>query len=407
MYEDEKYYLERRFVEMSIQNCRVTVVCCYNNVGEYNSFKESIAKQSESAVVVGIDNTEKKYSSCAQAFNSSLSELCTQYVIFSHQDIEFTSHNTLELFVNQMETFCENSILGVAGAIKEKDRNSVYTNIVHGKDDICCKAGKPIVDEYGSVTIEPVECETVDECFFGGTSSYFREHLFDEESCDTWHLYAVEQCLRIRASGGKVYTSGIELWHKSQGNVTPDFFVNLDRLVKKYEQSFEYITTTCTITGTDPLYMRASSDLRTLEQKCAELIRQNQDLQKKLQMEYPQSFLLEQQLCSIYNSRSWKLTAPLRKFTAFAKENKIVRTVNKVRNYYKVYGLRATLDKIINKCTGKRETIESIHCPSKRNSSSGSLPTGSARMGDFFLMKLCSVGAILRQGKKFSSSVMS
>lgn len=47
----------------------VTIICCYNNLKQYKTFTESLAKQTTEYELIGIDNTKSKYTSCSKAFN--------------------------------------------------------------------------------------------------------------------------------------------------------------------------------------------------------------------------------------------------------------------------------------------------------------------------------------------------
>lgn len=258
---------------------RVTIVCCYNNEEEFAKFKDSIMSQTEPAAVLGIENFGNRFSSCAKALNSVLHSIETPYVIFSHQDILLTNRCMLETFTDQLEGLGKFDILGVAGAVKNGTDSLVYTNIYHGIDDSRCKPGIRIVDSDGQETVTPIEVESIDECFFGGATELFRENPFDEEICDAWHLYAVEYSLFVRSKGGRVFSSGVELWHKSKGNLTPDFFSTLCLLAKKYGSKARYITTTCAHIETDPVFIRCYQDYHKKDEQLRWFIKESQDKQ--------------------------------------------------------------------------------------------------------------------------------
>lgn len=77
----------------------VTIICCYNNLKQYKTFTESLAKQTTEYELIGIDNTKSKYTSCSKAFNIHMMDIKTPYVIFCHQDIEFTDSNNISDFI--------------------------------------------------------------------------------------------------------------------------------------------------------------------------------------------------------------------------------------------------------------------------------------------------------------------
>lgn len=258
---------------------RVTIVCCYNNEEEFAKFKDNVMSQTEPAAVLGVENFGNRFSSCAKALNSVLNSIETPYVIFSHQDILLTDRGMLETFTNQLEGLGKFDILGVAGAVKNGTDSLVYTNIYHGIDDSRCKPGIRIVDSDGQESVTPIEVESIDECFFGAATELFRENPFDEEICDAWHLYAVEYSLFVRSKGGRVFSSGVELWHKSKGNLTPDFFSTLCLLAKKYGPKERYITTTCAHIETDPVFIRCYQDYHKKDEQLRWFIKESQDKQ--------------------------------------------------------------------------------------------------------------------------------
>lgn len=262
---------------------RVTIVCCYNNEKEFNNFKNSVMSQTEPAVVLGIENSGNRFSSCAKALNSVLHSIETPYVIFSHQDILLTNRGMLKTFTDQLEDLGKFDILGVAGAVKNGTDSLVYTNIYHGIDDFKCKPGIRIVDSDRQETVTPIEVESIDECFFAGATDLFRENPFDEEICDAWHLYAVAYSLFVRSKGGRALASGVELWHKSKGNLTPDFFTTLCQLAEKYGSSTRYITTTCAHIETDPLFIRYYKDYHKKDEQLRWFIKESQDKEAQIE----------------------------------------------------------------------------------------------------------------------------
>lgn len=223
---------------------RVTVVCCYNNLEEYESLIKSIYTQNEQCAVIGINNTQNNsFSSCSLAFNSVIKKIKTKYVIFSHQDITFSNQHVIRDFVDYLENIPRNSILGVAG--RRIDDKYTRTNVKY-KDG----------DKYaGSLRVNGLEeCFSIDECFFGGETDRFLQHPFNEQICNNWHLYAVEQCLWGNTHGFKTYVCDIELVHTSQGVTSNAFYRNYFKLCRFYKKSFSEIATTCVYSKTDLLH---------------------------------------------------------------------------------------------------------------------------------------------------------
>ena len=76
----------------------VTVVCCYNDPKQYRKLTEDLARQHYNYTLIGIDNCGKQYSSCAKALNAATAQVKTEYVIYSHQDIELPDADMLGNF---------------------------------------------------------------------------------------------------------------------------------------------------------------------------------------------------------------------------------------------------------------------------------------------------------------------
>lgn len=257
------------------QNKMVTIVCCYNDSRQYQKFCTSLENQNVAYELVGIDNRAQQFSSCSSALNAAISSVNTEYVIYSHQDIELPEPDMLERFLAYLGQTGENDIVGVAGAvdaaaaaeqgrqIPEDVREGTYvvSNVRHG--DEMEKAGE--TDFSGMQS-----CDSVDECFFGGHTAFFQEYPFDEELCDNWHLYAVDRCLFTRMRGNRVYVCDIPLLHYSSGKINHLYNRNFYRIAQRYArgrntkrdagrrgtedgraEGFAWIRTVCGSAGTD------------------------------------------------------------------------------------------------------------------------------------------------------------
>ncbi len=172
----------------------VTIVCCYNNLKTYNDFVNTLKAQTCPCEIIGIDNRDNKaFTSCAGAYNSVKDQINTKYVIYSHQDILLTEPDTLAKFVSYLDRINADDILGVAGA--RADIIGFYSNIKH----VLSTSGKIVDAGWYPVKGGIMECDTVDECFFGGYAEHFKKYPFDEVVCSNWHLYAVEACLHTKS----------------------------------------------------------------------------------------------------------------------------------------------------------------------------------------------------------------
>lgn len=259
----------------------VTIVCCYNDSEQYGRLCASLETQNLAYELIGIDNRGKKFSSCSKALNSVISQVQTEYLIYSHQDIELPETDMLERFVNYLAQIGGADILGVAGAaettqvlgkadasqmlekgriegrIGDKDGTCVLSHVRHGES--LMSAGEV---EYEGL----VECDTIDECFFGGRTEIFEQEPLDEAICDNWHLYAVERCLKARARGNKVWVCDLPLLHYSVGKINHAYNENFRRIAAHYakisarkgqknaEIPIKYMRTVCGSARTDFLH---------------------------------------------------------------------------------------------------------------------------------------------------------
>ena len=99
---------------------------------------------------------------------------------------------------------------------------------------------------FGEISnlMEATQCETVDEFAF-----VIPKNIFDENPFITfypsWHLYAVEYCLRMRSIGHRVCVFPLSVWHRSEGDsFDPSYFKTIKPIARKYRYEFKKISTT-------------------------------------------------------------------------------------------------------------------------------------------------------------------
>ena len=225
----------------------ITIVCCYNNENIYNNFADTLKTQTCKYDLIGINNIgNKNFSSCASAYNSVLKQVRTKYVIFSHQDILLNEPDTLAKFLSYLEQIGQHDILGVAGV--KFNESGVFTNILHRWNTTGEISYAGDFRVRGSI----MQCDTVDECFFGGLTEHFANNEFDEKICDNWHLYAADSCLHTKQKyAGGALICDIKLLHLSSGNVSFSFHYGFYKLCRKYAKNFPLIKTTCSQCKTD------------------------------------------------------------------------------------------------------------------------------------------------------------
>ncbi len=214
---------------------RVSVICIYNNPRQLEEcLIKSLHRQDIEYELILVDGSKNEFSSCAAALNYGVKKSMGEILIFSHQDIVLKKTDELKRFVEYIEIMPECTIVGAAGAL-EKKRNNIgnYTT------------GMQINNELVKKFLSPVQVACVDECFFGMKRSTYDRHEFNENLCDDWHLYAVEQCLFHRSHRGSIIVYPIEIHHLSQGKITCVYMDGLVRLVDVYGKDFKYLWTTC------------------------------------------------------------------------------------------------------------------------------------------------------------------
>ena len=210
-----------------------TIIVISNKEYVLKEYKKCLQTQKnvEYQLIV-IDNTKKIYKSARKAFNSVLDQAYYETVVFSHPDIRFISENALFEILQMTEEIADFGVCGIAGC-QGGEEWKILSNIIHG--DKKKEAGKKIK--------QAIEVQTVDECFFLMKRETIQELRFTDE--EGWHLYAVEQCLRMIDKGKKNYVVPAKIWHLSDGrSLDPTYMNILERIINKYRTNMGYINTT-------------------------------------------------------------------------------------------------------------------------------------------------------------------
>lgn len=211
----------------------ISVICCYSDQELLNSMlAKSLKKQNCEYETIFVDNTNGRFTSAAAALNFGFSQSKGEYVIFAHQDITFNDLHLLEKIKFNIDLLKGNVIVGLAGV---KEKNKVYTNIKHGVNH----------EFAGKCRLEtPIKIQTLDEVLIATKRKVFEEFMFDEVSCDNWHLYGVDLCLSAKKRGVDSYVIPLEIYHKSTGNVDDNYLKTLGKVVKKHKKYYKNFVTT-------------------------------------------------------------------------------------------------------------------------------------------------------------------
>jgi hypothetical protein len=193
-----------------------------------------------------IDNTQRKYKSCAEAYNQELEQHWSELgsiLVFCHQDIAFCNDAfflariVLELSSNP------NQVLGFAG-MPQGGRTVSNLQYLNTKQFIT-----------RTQVAEKTEVCSLDECCFAMTRDMYQQIRFDEVVCNHWHLYAADFCYAARrALNAKSYVLPEIIYHKYDGSsglyVDNDFVRTMWKMTRKYHRDFATIDTSCYVVST-------------------------------------------------------------------------------------------------------------------------------------------------------------
>ncbi|HEY3361717.1 MAG TPA: glycosyltransferase [Methanosarcina sp.] len=229
----------------------ISVVCVYNDKKIFNDFLlKSLKNQNAKFELIGIDNTSNEFKSAAEALNYGGKKATNKYIMFAHQDVSFLPKTWLKDIEKLLDPISNLGIAGVAGMSESGSSNTERGRniITHG---ISREAWS-----WGNRIQKPVPVQTLDECLVIIPKSTFDVLMFDEKTCDGWHLYAVDYCLSAKEKGFNVYVLPVDLYHLSSavsnkrfqswiGPLPDEYYVTLDSLIKKHRDKFKRIYTTC------------------------------------------------------------------------------------------------------------------------------------------------------------------
>ncbi len=222
----------------------ISIVCCYNNKKILDDFlMSSLKNQNDQYQLLLVDNTNNSYSSVAKAYNSVLSQIEGDNVLFCHQDFAFKDSSQLR-DIEKVLNKNKKAVIGFCGMDSE---GKVYSNLM-------CKGS----DEYitKNRVSQTMSVESVDECCFGMSKEWLDlVGNFDEDVCDNWHLYATDYCYRTKIKGGEVLLLEDECYHKdtkaSSSEVTKEYLSSLKKLRKKYKGAYKTIYSPCYLVSTN------------------------------------------------------------------------------------------------------------------------------------------------------------
>jgi len=214
-------------------NSKVSVICCYNDKKVLTNMLEySLNNQDIEIERIFIDNTRNQYSSSAAALNAGANNSSGDILIFVHQDIALNNNETISRVIDYLKER-HPCILGFAG--KGAD-NFLYSNMKQGSDN----------DYAGEKQIASTkQVQTLDESFVAIEKTLFMKYLFDEQTCNNWHLYVVDLCLTFGENNIPSYVVPCDAYHLSKGNIGTAFYKSLIPVVRKHHAYYSIIYATC------------------------------------------------------------------------------------------------------------------------------------------------------------------
>ncbi|MFE6646211.1 glycosyltransferase [Nocardioides sp. NPDC057772] len=182
----------------------VSIVCVYNDPAVLESCLAASVKAgtgaSRQTELIPVDNVSGAFASAGAALNHGARLARNEVVVFAHQDVYLHSLPALEAAASAV---LADPAIGVLGAVGVSHRGEVIG------------AMRDRVVPLGRSTSVPMDVDTLDEVLFMVTRSRVLREPLSESPDLAWHAYAVEYCLRMRASGRRAAAVDIPLTHNS------------------------------------------------------------------------------------------------------------------------------------------------------------------------------------------------
>ena len=189
--------------------------------------------------IISVNNKTGLYSSASQAYNTIVKNNennLGRIIVFLHQDIAF---DNIDFWIRLVDDFKDdlNQVIGAAGI---NSNGRVLSNLKYAED-------KSYITK-NQIT-NKIQVLSLDECCFAISKEIFLKLFFDEETCNHWHLYAVDLCYSAQEKYcTKVSVIPEEIYHKDKrGGLSVDkYYLNtLWKIVKKYRKFTDTIYTSC------------------------------------------------------------------------------------------------------------------------------------------------------------------
>lgn len=227
----------------------ITFVVCVNNFEQMNQILvKSIYPFKQRYHLIPVYNFEGKYSA-SQALNMGLDLAKTDWVVLTHQDVEYTKDWVDRLFA-ELQKCPKLGVAGLAGIKMVPKSAKQAAPINNGKVHINA-IGSVKTPEHGKLCTYGQfpfgEVDVVDElCIITKKSNKLR---FDEKTLTHFHFYAVDLSLQALNKGLKNYVINAQATHHSNGSSSLSkgrdlYWREFHKLHEKWKSTFPTIVTT-------------------------------------------------------------------------------------------------------------------------------------------------------------------
>lgn len=227
----------------------ITFVVCVNNFEQLNQILiKSIYPFKDRYYLIPIYNFEGKYSA-AQALNIGQDLAQTEWVVYTHQDVEYVD-NWIDRMFSELQKCPKLGVAGLAGVKVIPKSSKQAIPIDHGKIHINA-IGAVKTPEHGKLStygqFPSGEVDVIDElCIITQKSNKLR---FDEKNLTHFHFYAVDLSLQSRHKGFKNYVINAQATHHSNGSSSLSkgreiYWREFRKMQEKWKSSFPTVVTT-------------------------------------------------------------------------------------------------------------------------------------------------------------------
>jgi len=195
----------------------ITFIVCVNDFIQLNNFLlKSIYSDKNRYDIIPIYNFSGKYSA-SQALNQGLIQARTEWLVFTHQDVEYSANWIDKVFL-ELKKCPKLGVAGLAG-IKIVDQKNNSIAIDDGKLHINV-IGSVKTPEKGKLStygqMPSGEVDVIDElCIITKKSSGI---FFDEKKLTHFHFYGVDLSLQSKNKGYRNYVIDAPATHHSNGS---------------------------------------------------------------------------------------------------------------------------------------------------------------------------------------------